>query len=347
MHDRPARRTVRGFLPPSAGEPERGRDPVEPNDSQHVSEPGPPPPDPVPPRADATPDPVATGGQRSPDAGAVATARPADRRCNRGIVAVVIVSGGGDEEPLAAASPGDVRRALAVSFAHRWPTVGLHREKGKAVPFGVVLTWSAPVAQSVQGYRISRGHLAIATVPSGETTYTDTNVKPGRTYTYGIVTRGTGILESDQVTTEVDVPVPPLSSARLEGNFNAKLRSTSQSGFSGDVGDLAEGWNFKPKCNEGACDVTWKDLHYKELKTVLARKSAGYKGSDSGKFFGQCSGVVGVSSVTLDLHVVKGRVIGGEWRATKLEGTLVESHPSSLGCVGGGVTFTATVTYAR
>jgi Fibronectin type III domain len=324
---------------------------VEPNDSQHVSEPRPPPPDPVPPRADATPDSVAPGGSVPPTRG---------RSPRRGlliggaiaaivavVVAVVIVSGGGDEEPLAAASPPATFAAPSPSPS---PTVGPplgFTAKGKAVPFGVVLTWSAPAGQSVQGYRISRGHLAIATVPSGETTYTDTNVKPGRTYTYGIVTRGTGILESDQVTTEVDVPVPPLSSARLEGNFNAKLHSTSQSGFSGDVGDLAEGWNFKPKCKEGACDVTWKDLHYKELKTVLARKGAGYKGSDSGKFFGQCSGVVGVSSVALELHVVKGRVIGGEWRATKLEGTLVESHPSSLGCVSGGVTFTATVTYAR
>jgi hypothetical protein len=262
------------------------------------------------------------------------------------VVGVSVVSGGGGGSPVAVTTPPSSTGAPSPSPSPSPPVAPPtgFTAKGKTVPFGVVLRWSPPSGQDVGGYLIYRGAVQIATVSSSDTSFTDSDVKPGKTYTYGIVARGPG-LPSDRVSVEVKVPIPPLSAARLAGNFNAKLHSTSQYGYSGDVGDLTLGWNFKPKCAEGACDVTWKDLHFKELKSVLDRKGTNYSGSDSGKFFGQCSGVTGTSSVTLDLHVVKAKVIQGEWRATKLEGTFVESHPSFLGCTSGGAHFNATVSY--
>jgi hypothetical protein len=257
------------------------------------------------------------------------------------VIGVVVASGGGGEKPLAELSPtGTPPPSASPTVA---PPVGF-TATGRSVPFGVVMTWSAPAGEAVQGYRIYREGVQIATVPSETTTYTDSNVKPGKSYTYEIVTRGDGLVQSARVSSVVDVPIPPLSSARLQGTFNAKMKTTSQSGYSGNLGSFTLGWNFKPKCSEGSCDVTWKDLVYKEFKTTLHRKGVNYSGSDSGTFFGTCSGAKGISSLSLTVHVVKAKVIDGEWRATKLEGTMVESHASAFGCVSGGAHFTVTAT---
>lgn len=255
------------------------------------------------------------------------------------VIGVVASSGGGGQTPLADISPSGTPAPSASPTVA--PPIGF-TATGKSVPFGVVMTWSAPTGQAVQGYRIYREGVQIATVPSETTTYTDSNVKPGKSYTYEIVTRGDGLVQSARVSAAVDVPVPPLASARLKGTFNAKMKTTSQSGYSGNLGSFTLGWNFKPKCGEGSCDVTWKDLAYKEFKTALDRKGVNYSGSDSGTFFGTCSGAKGTSTLTLTIHVVKAKVIDGEWRATKLQGTVVESHASAFGCVSGGAHFTVT-----
>jgi len=256
------------------------------------------------------------------------------------VIGIVVASGGGGETPLADLSSGPATPAPSPTVA---PPVGF-TAKGQKVPFGVVLTWSAPTGQAVQGYRIYRESVQIAAVPSETTTYTDSNVKPGKSYTYEIVTRGDGLVQSARVSSIADVPIPPLSSARLKGTFNAKMKTTSQSGYTSNLGSFTLGWNFKPKCGEGSCDVTWKDLSYKDFKTTLDRKGVNYSGSDSGTFFGTCGGAKGTSTLTLTLHVVKAKVIDGEWRATKLEGILVESHASAFGCVSGGAHFSVTAT---
>jgi hypothetical protein len=258
-----------------------------------------------------------------------------------GIVIGIAVASGGGKTPLADINPtGTPAPSPSPTVA---PPVGF-TAAGQSVPFGVVMTWSAPAGQAVQGYRIYREGVQIATVPSETTTYTDSNVKAGKSYTYEIVTRGDGLVQSARVSTVVDVPVPPLSSARLKGTFNAKMKTTSQSGYTDNLGSFTLGWNFKPKCSEGACDVTWKDLFYKDFKKTLDRKGVNYSGSDSGTFFGTCGGAKGTSTVTLSIKVVKAKVIDGEWQATKLQGTVVESHASAFGCVGGGAHFTVTAT---
>jgi hypothetical protein len=259
-----------------------------------------------------------------------------------GIVIGILIASGGGKKPVAALGP-TTPPAPAPSPTVA-PPLGF-TAKGQAVPFGVIMTWSAPTGETVQGYRIYRQSVEIASVPTGTTTYTDSNVKPGKHYTYEIVTRGTGLIQSARVSSEVDVPVPPLSSARFQGTFDAKLKTTSQSGYTNNLGSFTLGWNFKPKCGEGTCDVTWKDLYYKDFKTTMDRKGVKYSGSDAGTFFGTCGGAKGTSTLTLTLHVVKAKVISGEWRATKLEGTLVESHASAFGCVSGGAHFSVTATY--
>jgi hypothetical protein len=257
-------------------------------------------------------------------------------------IGIAIASGGSKKT---GALPGASSPAASPSAS---PTVSPptgFTAKGKTDPFGVVLTWSAPVGQSVRGYRIYRAGIQIAAVPSGTTTYMDSNVAPGETYTYEILSRGEGLFQSTKVSTDVKVPVPALSSARLDGTFTVKFKTTSQYGYVGSLGNLTLGWDFKPKCKQGACKVTLKDLSIKDLKTTLTRKGVNYSGTDSAKFIGSCGGVQGTSTLTVDLHVVKARVIEGEWRATKLGGTVVESHPAVMGCTSGGAHFSVTATF--
>jgi hypothetical protein len=254
-----------------------------------------------------------------------------------------------------AASSGGKKAAQAVSSAPSTspspspsvvvaPPVGF-AAKGQTSPFGVRLSWSAPVGEAVQGYRLYREGVQIAAVPSETTDYLDSNVSPGKTYTYEILTRGEGLFQSAKVSTDVMVPVPSLASARVDGTFEVKFKTTSQSGYVGSLGTFTLGWDFTPKCREGACNVTIKDVSIKDLKTTLTRKGATYSGSDAAKFIGGCGGVTDTSNLTVDLRVKKARIIEGEWRATKLVGTVVESHPALRGCTSGGAHFSVTANW--
>jgi hypothetical protein len=191
----------------------------------------------------------------------------------------------------------------------------------------------------VTNYYVYRGDDRIAALPAATTEYTDTNVKPGKHYTYEIESRSGALLISPKVSAEIDVPVPDLKDARLAGNFNVTATPTSQYGFTADWEKGTLGWNFKAKCSDGPCDVTWKDLSFKELKTKLDRAGGTYNGTDDGKFEVTCGGVTTTSTVTVDIHVTKAKAISGEWRATKLEGTYKVTNPSQLGCVSSQVVF--------
>jgi hypothetical protein len=261
-----------------------------------------------------------------------------------GVAGIVVAASGGGGKP---ASAVDATSPAAPSPSVA-PTVGLPVNlvaSTQQLPIGVALTWSAPAGQgSILGYLVYRNGVQIGTLPGSTTTYTDDRVSPGNSYTYEVLTRGEGSIESDRVSTVVDVPVPALSAARLSGNFNVKVKTTSQFGYTDDLGKFTLGWNFKAKCGEGACDVTWKDLNYKQFKVTLDRKSAKYSGADTGKFFGSCNGVTGTSTLTVEFHVVKAKAIDGEWRVSKFSGTLIERHSSTFGCVSGGGDFTITGT---
>jgi hypothetical protein len=260
-----------------------------------------------------------------------------------GIVIGAVLAGGGGKRPAVAISPSALTSPSPSATVA--PPVGF-TATGQTDPFGVVLTWSAPVGQSVQGYRIFRAGVQVAAVPSGTTTYLDSNVTPGGTYTYEILTRGEGLFQSTKVSTDVNVPVPPLSSARLDGSFNVRFKTSSQFGYVGSLGKFTLVWNFKAKCDQGACDVTLKDFSIKDLKTTLTRKGGvNYSGTDSTKFIGTCGSVQQTSMLTVELQVVEADVIDLEWRATKLEGTAVESHPSAFGCASGGAHFSITATF--
>jgi hypothetical protein len=203
---------------------------------------------------------------------------------------------------------------------------------GAADGFNVVLSWSAPSGSAkIIGYEIRRDGSLLRSVSSDETTLTDADVRPGKAYTYEIRSRGNGAV-SEAASTDVEIAVPPLSAARVEGDFSVNAKTVSKSGYS-RFATPSFGWHFRPKCAEGACNVVWRDVFEKAVHATLKRKRARYTGDYKGFFLIKCRGTRSISSVHLVLKVEKARAIGGEWRATTLAGTVTNSEASQFGCV--------------
>lgn len=89
----------------------------------------------------------------------------------------------------------------------------------------------------------------------------------------------------------------------MQGTFNAKLHMTSSYGvsFSGESGPGTLGLRFTPACAQGPCNVTL--------------------------------GVVGGKIQRFTLKRAAARPLKDEWRASKLEGTILVRSASQLGCV--------------
>lgn len=208
---------------------------------------------------------------------------------------------------------------------------------GTADGFSAVLSWSAPSGSAkIIGYEIRRDGSLLRSVSPDETTLTDFGVRPGKAYAYEIRARGKGAV-SEPVSTDVRIDRPALRAARVEGDFGVNAKTVSKSGYS-SVATPSFGWNFKPKCGEGACDVVWRDVFDKAMHGTLKRKRARYTGDYKGFFRTECRGTRSISSVHLVLKVAKARAIAGEWRATKLTGTVTNSEAPQFGCIGARAT---------
>jgi hypothetical protein len=210
----------------------------------------------------------------------------------------------------------------------------------RAEAFSVDLSWAAPTGEpAAERFTVFRDGTFVAAVSGTQLAYTDDGVSPGRTYDYEVVARA-GELVSEPATTEATTPTPPLRAARLEGVFNVRTKVVSSSGYSRLGGAPVYGWRFRPRCPAGPCDVRWRDLQRAFIRAVLDRRGGRYRGTYTGFFNAFCSGSKTTSTVTIDLKVTRARAVEGEWRATRLEGTLEQSEASQLGCVTSGATLT-------
>jgi hypothetical protein len=203
---------------------------------------------------------------------------------------------------------------------------------GIAKGFSVVLTWSAPSdSAKVVGYEVMRNGDLIESLGPGETTLTDFDVRPGRSYSYEV--RSLGVVQaSEPATADVEIRVPPLSAARLAGDFDVETRLVEKSGYS-KFEPFSFGWRFRPKCDEGACNVVWRDVGDRHVHAVLKHNRRDYVGDYEGVFIIACEGSRSTSSVHVSLEVGKARPVGGEWRVTSFSGRLSNSEAPQFGCV--------------
>jgi hypothetical protein len=248
-----------------------------------------------------------------------------------GVAAAIAARGG---QPTAAA-PSPALSASPTIFA----PVALAEE---VEAFAVTVSWSQPDGGTeIDRYSVYRNGNFVGTVIAPASTYLDEDVGPGKKYTYEIEALGGGLV-SDRASVEVKTKVPPLKDARLKGTFNVMLTTKSQYGFQASLGKFTMGLRFSPKCDTGACNVTVKVLNFKQLQGTLKRKGTSYSGKDSGKFNASCAGTTTTSTLTFQLTVKKAKAVSGEWRATRLAGTIKQVDPAGLGCVGAGATYSIT-----
>lgn len=209
--------------------------------------------------------------------------------------------------------------------------------------FSVHLSWSAdPASAKIEGYEIRKNGHALTSPPESSTSYTDTEVRPGKKYAYEIRSKGVSAT-SEPVTDEVKIKTPPLADARLEGDFGVTTKIVSQSGYS-QFERTDTGWRFKPKCRRGPCDVVWRDVLLDSVKAILKQDGKKYTGDYHGFFGVSCGGSHSSSSVDVSFTVVRARALAGEWRATKIEGTVDNSEVSQFGCISGRATVAVTGT---
>lgn len=208
----------------------------------------------------------------------------------------------------------------------------------EAAPFEVVLTWELPT-EDVQRFELFRDGAPLATRSGSASSYTDDDVVPGQVYDYQIAA-ATDELVTTRVNVSTETPVPPLRAARLEGTFNIATRFTSKTGY-GDYTRPNFGWRFVPRCKEGPCDVAWRDIHEPRFRARLERRGARYSGRYTGVFTIECEGNRSTSTVDLELSVVAGAAIDGEWLATRVRGTIDQSEVEQFGCRSAEATMTA------
>jgi hypothetical protein len=213
---------------------------------------------------------------------------------------------------------------------------------GSARGFSVTLTWSPSTGTVPVGtYNVYRNERLLGSVQGTQTTYSDTSVVPGRSYTYEVLAHAESI-ESQRATVQVKVAKPSLRAARVEGTFNVKATATSHSGYTQFTGSFTTGWKFRPKCDTGACNVVWQDLAAKGFKATLKDAKGKYTGSDTGNFNAKCGSSNAETSLSISFTVAKAKAGVASWDATKLTGTLTQTEDAQLGCVRSTATYTIT-----
>lgn len=219
---------------------------------------------------------------------------------------------------------------------------GLASEPG---PFEITLTWSqAAGSAKVKGYRVYRDGSLLGTVDFPRTNYVDTAVSPGKSYAYEVVAVDARDAESDRTSLTVETPTPSMSDARVHGRYDVRAHEVSRYGYASGGGDYTVGWRLTAKCDSGACDVVWTDMNGLGIKATLRRKGGQYTGTARGRFDSRCGKSLTTSALTVRLRVVKATGLAGEWRASRLRGTLIQREAAQLGCVASGADFTIRAT---
>jgi hypothetical protein len=160
----------------------------------------------------------------------------------------------------------------------------------------------------------------------------DQDVLPETPYHYEVTAVDAGGVRTDTASVTVDTNAPPVADARLEGRFAMKMHITGQGGLQGGASGFAMLFLYDPACAKGACDVTWSRKDRPGSGRIPLAGGA-YHGTVHSAFqIRSCHGGTLTETLAFTTKVVEASVIHGQWRATKIEGTLHESAPAS-GCV--------------
>jgi hypothetical protein len=221
------------------------------------------------------------------------------------------------------------------------------RLQASAGAFRVLLSWEIGDGDiDATSYRVYRDGDYVGTVGGSGHRFVDDGVQPESEYRYQI----DGMLNGDRssgATATVTTDRAPLFSARLTGVYNVRFLRTSVYGVNGIPEKSTQGWRFPPACDEGACDVELRDIHWNGLAFTLARAGVAYSGSDAVHGYLECSGTPSTTSYRVTLHVTDARTMRDTWRVSAFEGTVTTYDSPQLGCRSSGITFSIKGTVVR
>ena len=217
----------------------------------------------------------------------------------------------------------------------------------KAAPtaFKVVVSWT-PSSGAPAGYRIYRDGTVLDEVDAGVRKYVDDTVAPNSRYRYQVAAFTEAGVPSDRTDVSVKTPPASLALARVQGTFNAKLHMTSSYGvnFSGNGGPGTLGLRLTPTCAKGPCNVTLGVVGAKIERFTMKQAAARYTGTGTDRAAFTCSGTPTSASFAVTFTVAAAKPLKDEWRASKLQGTIVVRSASQLGCVASGIDYSFTAT---
>jgi hypothetical protein len=263
-----------------------------------------------------------------------------------GAIAIAAVAAGGSgkrAEPAASAAPSPSPIVVAM------PVSVLATPDFKPY-MQVVLSWVLPEdGPEVTRVEVFRGSDRIGNLVATSTSLTDLEVDPGESYSYSIVAIS-GERRSSPAIVEVSVPVPAMSDARLEGNYNMTAKATSHSGYLTLSTKMTLDWFVDSKCHDGPCDAVVEMTGLKTITIRLHRDGTRYTGTVKGRFNVKCGNILTTSTIAIDVRVVKAAPhsyfgsAGRPWLATKLTGTFTHVEAPQLGCGGSQAQYDITVT---
>lgn len=210
--------------------------------------------------------------------------------------------------------------------------------KADPASWSIELTWDPPADLEADHYEVTRNGKTIEGDLSA-TRFVDGVVVPETTYDYGVTAVDAGGATTASSAVAVETHAPPVADARLEGRFAMKMHITGQSGLQGGASGGGMLFLYDPACAKGPCDVTWSRKG-RTGSGRLDRSDASYDGTVHGSFqIGNCHGGSLTETLAFGTKVIDAGVVHGEWRATKIEGTLHESAGAS-GCVTATIDWT-------
>jgi Trypsin-like peptidase domain len=207
--------------------------------------------------------------------------------------------------------------------------------------FSVTLVWQPSDHPDVDGYLVYRGG-ALLGATEGDTRFVDGEALPGQAYLYSVVARSSHDDRSRASYLKVFTERASIAAGRVSGLFSVKLRLASRRGFSRFAPDVGAEWEFDSRCRSGPCDVVWTYIDYPTVRNTLRWKAGRYRGSDSGRMNIRCGSASVMTNASIRMSVTDADVIGDEWRATELEGSIVERSQPQLGCRGSRITYSFT-----
>jgi Fibronectin type III domain len=198
---------------------------------------------------------------------------------------------------------------------------------GHSTANSITFRWARPATGPLPDkYLILSDGGAGGTVAGTVTSYRQAGLIPATTYRYRVVAMRGGQRSPRSAALAVSTLTPPMSQARLQGQWNVHVTNSRHAPGSRS-GTLL--WDVTPACAAGACDVVAHVQDGKHsFKLTLTRAGAVYRGH-ANVTFTQCgplsSPMPDPATLKVRLRVTDAVGDGPVWAATSFTGTLVRT----------------------